>query len=138
MRNRYLIYIFSALMLASCMTDDANDPMEDTVPTIKGTISDQLGKPIEHIMVKLSWGSGREVTTVYTSSEGIFKTEIPYAETWVDILISDVDGQDNGGEFETLTDKVMIYDKADIEGLQVIILDYHLNPSTPSENSPQS
>ena len=137
MRKRHLIYILSALALTSCMADQMHDPMQDS-PIIEGTISDQMGKPIEHIMVKLFWGSGREETTVYTSSEGIFKTEIPYAETWVDILISDVDGQDNGGEFETLTDKVMIYDKADIEGLQVIILDYRLNPSTPSENSPQS
>ena len=137
MRKRHLIYILSALALTSCMADQMHDPMQDS-PIIEGTISDQMGKPIEHIMAKLFWGSGREETTVYTSSEGIFKTEIPYAETWVDILISDVDGQDNGGEFETLTDKVMIYDKADIEGLQVIILDYRLNPSTPSENSPQS
>ena len=97
-----------------------------------------MGKPIEHIRVTLAWGSGVEATVVYTSSEGAFKTEIPYAETWVDILVSDVDGQENGGEFESVTDKVMLYNDTDEDELLRVILDYRLNPSTPSENSPQS
>ena len=137
MRKRHLIYILSALALTSCMADQMHDPMQDS-PIIEGTISDHMGKPIEHIRVTLAWGSGVEATVVYTSSEGAFKTEIPYAETWVDILVSDVDGQENGGEFESVTDKVMLYNDTDEDERLRVILDYRLNPSTPSENSPQS
>lgn len=125
-------------MLASCMAGDLNDPLQDALPTIEGTVSDQNGKPIEHIMVSMTWSSGREATTVYTSSEGTFKTEVPTEETWVDITVSDIDGKENGGEFETVTDKVMLYEETNEDELLLVILDYRLNLSTPSENSPQS
>ena len=137
MRKKYLIYILSALALTSCMADQMHDPMQDT-PIIEGTISDHMGKPIEHIRVTLTWGSGVEATVVYTSSEGAFKTEIPSEETWTDITVSDIDGQENGGEFESVTDKVMLYNDTDEDELLRVILDYRLNPSTPSENSPLS
>ena len=138
MRKRYLIYILSALMLASCMADEINDPMGEDNPTIEGTVSDQKGKPLEHIKVTLVWGNGAEATTAYTSSEGTFKTDIPSEEKWADITISDIDGQENGGEFESVTDKIMFHNDTDKDELLRVILNYRLTPSTPSENSPQS
>lgn len=143
--KKSIIYTIALVMTASCMgglPPEVINPDHEAA-SITGSISNSNGTPLEHIMVTLEWPGGVEPNTLYTSSEGKFKAEIPQeiigTENTVTIRIEDIDGPDNGGEFEGLTDKVMLFQEESIkEEAMIIVLDYRLNLSTPSENSPQS
>ena len=93
-------------------------------------------------MVTLDWGTGIENDVLYTSSEGVFQTPIPEViinkESSLTLTLSDVDGEENGGEFESLTDKIMLYPENEEPETEKVTLDYRLNRATPSENNPQS
>lgn len=129
---------------ASCM--DMSIPLENegdaVIPAVTGKVCDSDGNPIEHIMVTLDWGTGIENNVLYTSSEGVFQTPIPEViinkESSLTLTLEDVDGEENGGEFESLTDKIMLYPENEEPETEKVTLDYRLNRATPSENNPQS
>lgn len=132
-----------ALILTSCAAEMATDLKDGMMPMVGGRVTDMEGNPIEHIQVTLNWGSHAKESVVFTSSEGIFKSEAILAEegqTSLRITLEDIDGTDNGGQFETLTETVTLYeDEAeDSEGPVRFDLDFRLNHATVSENSPQS
>lgn len=136
--------MMSAAAVISCMAVETM-PDHDTdslnkMPAIKGNVSDTDGTPIEYIMVTLDWGTYADKTILYTSSEGHFTTKIPHEvienEGSLTITMEDIDGEENGGSFETMTDMIML-SKED-NGTEAVILDYRLNRAIPSENNPQS
>lgn len=146
MKMRFLNILSAAagLTAMSCMAlpFDMESIDERDIYAIEGTVSDSNSNPIEYIMVTLDWGTGLEPDVLYTSSEGKFKTNIPEpfigVESSVTLTLTDIDGEKNGGEFETLTDKVMLFQEADSNDSTSVVLNYRLNHATPSESIPQS
>jgi hypothetical protein len=76
--------------------------------------------------------------TVYTSMKGEFFAEMASSTSVIKITLEDIDGEDNGGLFEPMTDQIMIMDEYLQNGQETINLEYRLTLSTASENSLQS
>ena len=55
----------------------------------------------------------------------------------VAVTLEDIDGEENGGLFESKSDKLILYREDFSEEPVRIELDYRLSPATASENSPQ-
>lgn len=140
------ISIFAALCLftSSCMTEDAAIIGETfrEIPRVSGKVTDEGGKPLEHIKVTFDWGTGTDASVVYTSSEGIYSTEL--IENWSDgggmtltVTLDDIDGNDNGGLYSSWSEKVMIYKEEFKESPVMLTLDFLLTHATASESIPQ-
>ena len=131
-----------AYALASCMAmdmegvPDMSDMPELTYP---GSVMDTEGTPIEHIKVTIEWQGAFPVKDIkYTDSNGMFYLDIinPPESYNVTLTLEDIDGEENGGLFETLTDTIILF--GDPESNSTVKLDYRLNRATASESSPQS
>lgn len=135
----------SALMLSSCMDMDSlpdfNNDL-DLGPGLAGSVYSVDGLPIEHIMVTVCWGNGIEDAVEYTSSEGIFNVAIPEEfvgrEHTISLVLEDIDGIENGGEFEKITDQIIIFPNDKEYTSDSISLNYQMTRATLEENSPQS
>jgi putative lipoprotein (rSAM/lipoprotein system) len=104
---------------------------------IQGTVTDTEGNPINHIKITFGYGEGTEHITVYTSLKGEFIADIEAAASVITVKLEDIDGEDNGGLFESITDQITILED-DILKEDTITLDYRLSRATASESSPQS
>ena len=104
---------------------------------IQGTVTDTEGNPINHIKITFGYGEGTELITVYTSLKGEFIADIEDAATVLTVKLEDIDGEDNGGLFESITDQITILED-DILKEDTITLDYRLSRATAAESSPQS
>lgn len=140
-----LIYIAIVSLLASCMAADPEMALPDSLDPdmdshIKGCVRDTLDNPIEHLKVTLDWNNGMYQDIKYTDSDGIFVSGIQHnpenGNITLTVTIEDIDGEENGGSFESCTDTITLFPDELQSG--TIVLDYHLNLSTASENSPQS
>lgn len=146
MKGKHLIYAFTSLvmlMLSSCMSmEKMDDQIEETAPELAGTVVSDTKMPIEHLKITASWGPGIEDGVEYTSSEGRFSFEIPAeiigTESTITLTIEDIDSTENGGEFETLTDQIILFQNVSNEGNGSISLDYQMTRATREENNPQS
>lgn len=135
-----LLLSLAAIVCGACSMESSMDISEN--PHVKGRITDLENTPLEHIRVTFDWGEGIEPSIVYTSSEGMFNTE--FIENWdngggmtVTVTIDDIDKEENGGFFESRSDKLMIYIEDFSENSLTIELDYRLTPAIASESSPQ-
>ena len=131
-----------AYALASCMAMDmAEVPDMSDMPelTYPGSVMDTEGTPIEHIKVTIEWQGAFPVKDIkYTDSNGVFFLDIinnPESYT-ITLTLEDIDGEENGGYFETLSDTITLF--GDPESNSTVKLDYRLNRATASESSPQS
>lgn len=103
-------------LLTSCSEGMVMDPEGDAyfeeMLTLMGVVSDEDGNPINHIKVTVECDGYELVNTVYTSAKGRFYSFIDtYGKEYpiiLDITIEDVDGENNGGLYETLTDRITI------------------------------
>ena len=146
MKSRNLIYLSSVtLMLSSCMASDIAmnpDMNEELGPAITGTVKSEDGLPIEHIMVTSEWEGDKHKDIVYTSSEGKFTIpiheELVGTECSVSLTLEDIDGIENGGEFEKINDQIMLFEEDENYSSDSISLDYQMSRATHEENSPQS
>lgn len=142
--KKILTYLISVLTISSCAKEIS--PYEDlTGPVVIGKVTDQEGNPVEHIQVTLDWAGEENAdrTVVFTSSEGTFKSYAILSSeghTALDVILEDIDGEKNGGMFETLTETVVLYENEaeDAEEQIRFELVFRLNHATASENSPQS
>lgn len=120
----------------------STDASKEMIPSINGTVCSEDGIPIEHIMVTATWGSGIHDDVVYTSSEGIFSIpiheDIIGKESTIAITLEDIDGIENGGEFETISDQILLFSENEDYTSDSISLDYRMTRATREENSPQS
>lgn len=135
------IFAFSAIILASCSAEA--DMMEGPRPMVQGTVADQEGNPIEHIQAVLDWENTERTDTVYTSSDGIFRSAALIPEggsTTLVITLEDIDGDKNGGLYEKATETIVLFeeDLTENENAVSLNLSFRLNPATPSESNPQS
>ena len=104
---------------------------------ICGTVTDTEGNPINHIKISFNCGEHEGAMSVYTSLNGEFIADMATDATIISIKVEDIDGEDNGGLFESITDQITILED-DILKEDTITLDYRLNRATASESSPQS
>lgn len=89
-------------------------------PLLTGTVTDQDGTPIEHIQVTLNWNDSKAKEISYTSSEGIFISSAHLSqrgETSLKITLEDIDGEENGGLYETLVETITILEEEKSENV---------------------
>lgn len=140
--GKIICAIICAYALASCMAMDmAGVPDMSEMPeqTYPGSVMDIEGRPIEHIKVTIECQGAFPVKEIkYTDSNGMFYLDIINAPVSynVTLTLEDIDGEENGGLFETLTDTIILF--GDPESNSTIKLDYHLNRATASESSQRS
>lgn len=102
MKNKLYLSLLTILGFSSCSDDEGivDIPCMYGVPLanyqFKGSVTDAEGNPIKGIEVKIS--SAEDV--VSTDSEGAFKTDFSsYADGSHSVTFTDIDGEENGGEF---------------------------------------
>ena len=143
MRSIRLISVLlgMAVVAVSCMADmtQGMPGHEDHRHLIVGHVTDTSGTAIEHIKVTLDWNNGTYQEIKYTDSYGQFQTDCwqPAAREAVTlaITIEDVDGEENGGLFEPVSETIILFEN----GVQDIVdpMVFRLNRATASESSPQ-
>ena len=132
-----------AFAAVSCMQADPF-PVVDSPDTgdsdkLVGYVTDTDDNSIEHIKVTLDWNNGTYQEIKYTDSYGQFQTDCwqPAAREAVTlaITIEDVDGEQNGGLFEPVSETIILFEN----GVQDIVdpMVFRLNRATVSESSPQ-
>ncbi len=98
MKNKYLLLLLSLLGFAGCENSQNYACMYDTPNSdfeIKGKVIDTDGDPIKAISVEASGN------TTTTDSNGDFSIDFNTVYVYK-VSISDIDGQENGGEFESV------------------------------------
>ena len=111
------VFLLGFLGFPSC-TKEEPDPLESQyvdpgamrtaygVPTAKYKVSGKVfsgsGKPIAGIKVDVSFTPGWSSTSIYTSSDGSFSSEIIHSQRdKVTLTFTDIDGIKNQGDFQT-------------------------------------
>ena len=135
----FISILTAAVLTASCMAMQYEPTMDNVAPNpaIVGNVTDTSGVAIEHIKVTLDWNDGAFSETQYTNSDGVFTAEIwenvEKAVRSLTVTLEDIDGEENGGTFETLYETFTVF-----EDNSATVLDFRLNRATASESSPQS
>ena len=135
----YISILTAAVLTASCMAMQYEPTMDNVAPNpaIVGNVTDTSGVAIEHIKVTLNWNDGAFSEPQYTNSDGVFTAEIwenvEKAVRSLTVTLEDIDGEENGGTFETLSETFTVF-----EDNSATVLDFRLNRATASESSPQS
>ena len=142
-KMKKVIIALALAAVCSCMGPDHIGNADGNLPVyIEGTVSSEELDPLKHIRITVSFEGEEESSVVYTSSKGIFRTDryiAPYnLPLTICISIDDIDGEENGGLYSPLSDKITIF-REDIKGLPVIKLApaYRLTRATASESSQQ-
>lgn len=133
MRIRSFIFTALSLLLISCAKADQENT--DIFSVIKGRVTDADENPIEHMEVTIEISKRTAQKTVYTSSDGTFMIDINNREARqmksLTITLKDIDGEENGGLFETKTEEIFIYEE-DLAELPVILdLDFRCSLAIP-------
>ena len=148
LRNILMFKLISMLMLACSAAGSYDGPAGNTdygTSFMAGKVTDVNGMPIEHIMVTIYWGAEHPDPDIeYTDSDGRFMFRSRFtgnneSPATVIVRLEDIDGEANGGLYESKTESMTIF-KDDISsgnGNNAIIT-FRLNRATASENSRQS
>ena len=116
--NALLTALLAMLGYESC---SLNSPDEYGTPTVdyqvKGFVTDLLGTPIQGIKVRApySYIDGSEGQSVLTDENGRFELDEFHSMLYGKLYVEDIDGEDNGGEFQSDTIKVWDLPKKQIE-----------------------
>ena len=131
------------LSVSSCMMEEASSdiriPEAGDSDKLVGYVTDTDDNSIEHIKVTLDWNNGTYQEIKYTDSYGQFQTDCWQPATreavTLAITIEDVDGEENGGLFEPVSETIILFEI----GVQDIVdpMVFRLNRATASESSPQ-
>lgn len=137
----YILTVLTLCILSSCMDMSYEGaPHYDSV-RVDGLVIDENEKPIDHIKVRMEWDSPYSPLVVYSSPKGIFTAELQfYNHTYpvtVSVEISDIDGEENGGVFQTRIDEIIILEENYTDNASTAIT-YQLTHATASESSQQS
>mgnify|MGYP003292539346 FL=1 len=132
-----------AFAAVSCMQADpfpgVDSPDTGDSDKLVGYVTDTDDNSIEHIKVTLDWNNGTYQEIKYTDSYGQFQTDCWQPATreavTLAITIEDVDGEENGGLFEPVSETIILFEN----GVQDIVdpMVFRLNRATASESSPQ-
>ena len=106
--KRFIYFLFVLLGFGAVACD--NGSMDDVVAeygcphinfSLKARVVDEAGKPIEGIEVQTK--NNDFYTDNYSDAEGNIDLNVSmWPDTNIDLVFTDVDGAENGGEFETL------------------------------------
>ena len=132
MKFRSLISAFIVLGMASCSkTEEYNG---DIYAIVKGKVTDEASAPIEHIEVTIDLSKRSDPKTVYTSSDGTFIFDISFKEARnikkISITLTDTDGEENGGLFETLTEEIHLVEEESATTPMMLKLDFRCSHAT--------
>ncbi len=129
---RHFIYAAAALACISC--SKAEDASGEIFAILKGKVTDEDGTPIEHMEVTLELSRKADTKTLYTSSDGTFICDISHKEARnikdISITLTDTDGEENGGIFETLTEEIHLYDETSDDVPMTLNLDFRCSHAT--------
>lgn len=142
MKGASIIFtILTIGILSSCMAPYHDDMHPAESIMVNGLIVDENEKPINHIKVTMEWDSPYSPMVVYSSPKGIFTADLEFIELTypitVSVEISDIDGKENGGLFQTRNDEFTILEE-NYAGTSNAPIVYRLTRATASESSPQS
>lgn len=142
MKGASIIFTIMTLgLLSSCMAGEYDSMPHTESVHVNGMTVDENEMPVNNIRVKMEWDSPFSPLVVYSSPKGIFEAELEfYNQTYpvtVSVEISDIDGEKNGGLFQTRNDEIIIL-KENYTGNAGTSITYRLTRATASENSPQS
>jgi putative lipoprotein (rSAM/lipoprotein system) len=132
MKLKSLISALIVLGMASCSkTEEYNG---DIYAIVKGKVTDEASAPIEHIEVTIDLSKRTEPKTVYTSSDGTFIFDISFKEARnikkISITLTDTDGEENGGLFETLTEEIHLVEEESATTPMMLKLDFRCSHAT--------
>ena len=106
--RRFIYFLLSLLGFGAVACNDGS--MEDVAPeygcphinfSLKARVVDEAGKPIEGIEVQTK--NYAFYADNYSDAEGNIDLNVSmWPDTNIDLIFTDVDGAENGGEFETL------------------------------------
>ena len=115
--NKLVAVALGMLGFASCaeIANIDDDPSKEDIcmygsPSatykVLGTVSDESGSPVEGIRVAIEskYGSYSQYDTLYTDSSGKYLFNRGERGLWPDkvvVVFEDIDGEENGGEFES-------------------------------------
>ncbi|MBE6239957.1 MAG: hypothetical protein E7115_00435 [Bacteroidales bacterium] len=138
---RFILTAAWLSVITSCASMfDAFQPAE--AGNIQGVVTDTEGNPINHIKITLQWEGDDNQLSVYSSSKGEFIADLEWdgkgQPKSLNVTLEDIDGEDNGGFFESLRDKVMLLEENGQEWSEVITLDYRMTLATALESNRQS
>ena len=142
MKGASIIFtILTIGILSSCMASYHDDMHPAESIMVNGLIVDENEKPINHIKVTMEWDFPYSPMVVYSSPKGIFTADLEFIELTypitVSVEISDIDGKENGGLFQTRNDEFTILEE-NYAGTSNAPIVYRLTRATASESSPQS
>ena len=132
MKFRSLISALIVLGMASCSkTEEYNG---DIYAIVKGKVTDEASVTLEHLEVTIDLSKRTEPKTVYTSSDGTFIFDISFKEARnikkISITLTDTDGEENGGLFETLTEEIHLVEEESATTPMMLKLDFHCSRAT--------
>ena len=115
--NALLTALLAMLGYESC---SLNSPDEYGTPTVdyqvKGFVTDLLGTPIQGIRVRAPYNfDGSEGQSVLTDENGRFELDEFHSEYNDKLIVEDIDGEDNGGEFQSDTIDIWDLPKKEVE-----------------------
>ena len=137
--------IISAILtlgiLSSCMAPSDSYMPDPEIIRVDGLVVDENDRPVNHIKVSMEWDSPYSPMVVYSSPKGRFTADLefirPTYPVTVSVTISDIDGEENGGSFQTREDEFTILEEG-YAGSSTAPIVYRLTRATASESSQQS
>ncbi|MBO7262766.1 MAG: radical SAM-associated putative lipoprotein [Alistipes sp.] len=103
--KRFIYFLLSLLGFGAVACNGSHTVVEYGCPTmtfsLKARVIDEAGKPIEGIEVQTNRNAF--YADNYSDAEGNIDLNVNmWPDTNIDLVFTDVDGAENGGEFETL------------------------------------
>lgn len=108
------IIMMSMGLLAAAGCSDMHIEEPELGPVLTVSVTDPEGTPIEHIQVTLDWTDAGIKEVSFTSSDGTLKTPAYLSaegDTSLTVTLEDIDGEENGGLFETATENITLFEK---------------------------
>lgn len=126
---KFLSGIIVLTAFAACSKGDLSNSDQLIFPgNINGIVTDAEGNPINHIKVTITQIA--DPIIVYTSRRGEFVADIDLHDGMLNIYLEDIDGAENGGEFEPLSDMITV-----LEDQESLTLEYRMTLATASETA---
>ena len=136
-----LTTVIALLGFSAC--DDKTDPLDYPLmygtPTAdykaEGIVTDEDGNHIKGIQIKAEMKSvltgDLDSQIVYSDDSGKYATEKHYEKKLLTLTATDIDGEENGGEFEekviNLQEMIPLWDKTDADGWYIGVYNYVVN-----------
>ena len=131
-----ILLVLVSLCLPACMKEGMGKygmkPLR-----IEGIVVDDSDEtPINHIRITIEWDSEDSPAIIYSSGSGKFESVIDIPDEYpmtIDLTLSDIDGEDNGGLYEERTDQISIIEGNDSKKPSTLV--YRMTRATASESS---